>query len=105
MADFEKDLEKLEELTNEIKQSDISLEDALKDFEQGIKLAKSLEKQLDSIEAKIQILMNEPSESDEPEIPADSGKTKSSGGSRKKSTQPTLELFEGPTEVNGTRNV
>lgn len=100
MADFEKDLEKLEELTNEIKQTDISLEDALKDFEQGIKLAKSLEKQLNSIEAKIQILMKEPSEDDVQE-PEDTGKSK---GTKKKSSQPTLELFEGPTEVNGTRN-
>ena len=33
----------LEELSNDIKRSDISLEDALRDFEEGIKLAKGLE--------------------------------------------------------------
>ena len=36
---FEENLAKLEQLTSDIKRSDISLEDALKDFEEGIKLA------------------------------------------------------------------
>lgn len=65
MADFEAQLARLEELTNDIKRTDIPLEDALKDFEEGIKLAKGLEKALDAIEGKIQILMNEPN----PETP------------------------------------
>ena len=57
---FEENLAKLETLTNDIKRTDISLEDALKDFEEGIKLARTLEKDLDKIEGKIQILMNQP---------------------------------------------
>ena len=52
-------LKKLETLSQDIKRQDISLEDALKDFEEGIKLAKSLEKELDKIEGKIQILINQ----------------------------------------------
>ena len=44
MNTFEQNLAKLEQLTSDIKRSDISLEDALKDFEEGIKLAKSIEK-------------------------------------------------------------
>ena len=60
MNTFEANLEKLEKLTTDIKRSDISLEDALKDFEEGIKLAKSLEKDLDKIEGKIQVLINQP---------------------------------------------
>ena len=44
---FEEDLKRLEELSSEIKQSDISLETALKDYEKGIKLAKKMEKQLE----------------------------------------------------------
>ena len=40
MATFEENLQRLEQLTGDIKRSDISLEDALKDFEEGIKLAK-----------------------------------------------------------------
>ena len=58
MTNFEEKLEKLEKLSENIKQSDISLEDALKNFEEGIKLAKTLEKELDKMEGKIQILMN-----------------------------------------------
>lgn len=60
MNTFEENLQKLEKLTSDIKRSDISLEDALKDFEEGIKLAAGMEKELDKIEGKIQILMNEP---------------------------------------------
>ena len=44
MNNFEENLNKLETLTTDIKRSDISLEDALKDFEEGIKLAKGMGK-------------------------------------------------------------
>lgn len=60
MNKFEENLKRLEELTNDIKRNDITLEEALNDFEEGIKLANGMEKQLDEIEGKIQILMNEP---------------------------------------------
>ena len=92
MKNFEENLKKLEELASDIKRSDISLEDALKDFEAGIKLAKSLEKELDSIEGKIQILMKEPTSS------ATTGKTDA------QSTSPDLELFDARMELTGTRN-
>lgn len=70
MKNFEEKLEKLEYLTNNIKRPDISLEEALKNFEEGIKLAKILENQIDEIEGKIQILANNPSleNNEEPEI-------------------------------------
>jgi exodeoxyribonuclease VII small subunit len=59
----------LENLNNSIKKSDLPMEDALKLFEEGIKLAKSMEKDLDKIESKIQILMNQPvSVQDKPEL-------------------------------------
>lgn len=57
---FEENIARLEELTDEIRRNDIGIEDALKTFEEGIKLAKTLEKELDKIEGKIQILMNSP---------------------------------------------
>ena len=60
MANFEENLSKLEQLARDIKRSDISLEDALKDFEEGIKLARGMEKEIDKIEGKIQQLMNQP---------------------------------------------
>ena len=60
MKNFEQRLQRLEELGREIKKSDIKLEDALKMFEEGITLAKGMEKELDKIEGKIQQLMNQP---------------------------------------------
>ena len=74
MNSFEENLAKLENLTANIRRNDISLEDALKDFEEGIKLASSLEKELEKIEGKIQILMNEPD-------------------TENKTTSPQLDLF------------
>ena len=84
MNTFEQNLEKLEKLTQDIKRTDISLEDALKDFEEGIKLASGMEKQLDEIEGKVQILMNEPDPMD-------------------KNNPPQTEDFSEQGEVNGTR--
>lgn len=69
MKKFEERLERLEELSDAIKDPDLALEEALAFFEEGIKLAKNLEKDLDKIEGKIQILMNQPaSAEDKPEL-------------------------------------
>jgi len=69
MKKFEERLDRLEELSEAIKNPELSLEDALLFFEEGIKLAKNLEKDLDKIEGKIQILMNQPATSDDkPEL-------------------------------------
>lgn len=84
MATFEENLQRLEQLTGDIKRNDISLEDALKDFEEGIRLAKGMESQLDAIEGKIQILMTEPSP-------------------MAKDNPPQMDLFSDDSEVSGTR--
>ena len=60
MDNFEKKLETLENLSEQIKNNNLPLEEALNIFEQGIKLAKGMEKELSKIESKIQILMNQP---------------------------------------------
>lgn len=60
MKDFEKRLERLEELAKDIKRSDIKIEEAIKDFEEGIKLSRGMTEEIDAIEGKIQILMNDP---------------------------------------------
>lgn len=104
MKNFESDLKRLEELSNAIKQSDISLEDALKNFEEGIKLAKGMEKELDNIESKIQILMNMPDETQEDSSTEEEEPVKEKKTRTKKESVPTLELFDGNGEVNGTRN-
>lgn len=97
MTNFEEKLKRLEELSASIKKSDISLEDALKDFEEGIKLAKSMEKSLDEMESKIQILMNNPDISEE-EKSADGKKQKT-----KTENSPVLGLFDESSEITGTR--
>ena len=55
---FEERLERLEELGDEIRKTDIPLDDAIKSFEEVIKLARTLEKDLEKIESRIEILMN-----------------------------------------------
>ena len=58
MKNFEERLERLELLGEQIRKSDIPLDEALKAFEEGIKLAQNLEKDLEKIENRIEILMN-----------------------------------------------
>lgn len=69
MKKFEERLSRLEELSETIRDPDLALEEALACFEEGIKLAKGLEKDLEKIEGKVQILMNQPEGPDEkPEL-------------------------------------
>jgi exodeoxyribonuclease VII small subunit len=77
MKNFEERLERLEILGEKIRKTDIPLDEALKAFEEGIKLARTLEKDLEKIDSRIEVLMNSA------EAPADES--------------PELELFE--TEV------
>ncbi|MGP1454390.1 MAG: exodeoxyribonuclease VII small subunit [Treponema sp.] len=65
MKKFEERLERLEEINSKIKDAALPLEDALTLFEEGIKLAKTLEKDIDKIERKVEILMNQPAQTDE----------------------------------------
>jgi len=74
MKNFEERLERLEELGDLIRKTDIPLNQALKSFEEGIKLARSLEKDLEKVESRIEILMSNT------EVPPDE--------------TPELELFE-----------
>lgn len=75
MKNFEERLERLEHLGEKIRKPEISLDEALKSFEEGIKLARTLEKDLEKVESKIEILMN--------------------GSEARVDTGPELELFDG----------
>ena len=104
MNNFEENLKRLEGLAQDIRRPDISLEDALKDFEEGIKLAKGMEKELDAIESKVQILMNAPvMEDDNASSEAESGSPKKSA-KQKPVNSPVLDLFSESSDINGTRN-
>jgi len=58
MKNFEERLNRLETLGEKIRKTDIPLDEALKAFEEGIRLAQELEKDLEKIENRIEILMN-----------------------------------------------
>lgn len=69
MKDFEKRLARLEELSENINNQNLPLEEALGIFEEGIKLARNLEKDLEKLEGRVKILMNQPEAKEEkPEL-------------------------------------
>lgn len=72
MKNFEERLTRLEELNEKMKSGNIPLDEAVVMFEDGIKLARGLEKDLSKVERRIEILVNEPETPEE---------------------EPTLELF------------
>lgn len=55
---FEKSMNALEEIVKELEQGELSLEDSLKSYEKGIKLARLCQKALKEAEQKIEILHN-----------------------------------------------
>jgi len=54
---FEERLERLEELAERIKEPDLPLEEAGAVFEEGVKLSKGLERDLEKIQGKVEILL------------------------------------------------
>jgi len=73
MKKFEERLGRLEELAEMMKDGDLPLEEAVAVFEEGIKLSKGLERDLDRIQGKVEILLNqgeaaEGQEGDKPEL-------------------------------------
>jgi exodeoxyribonuclease VII small subunit len=57
MKKFEERLERLEELAEKIKEPDLPLEDAVAVFEEGVKLSRGLERDLERIQGKVEILL------------------------------------------------
>ena len=55
--DLEKSLAELEELVEELESGDLSLETAMKKFEDGIKLTRGCQAALKDAEQKVQILL------------------------------------------------
>jgi exodeoxyribonuclease VII small subunit len=69
MKRFEERLQRLEELADKIRESDLPLEDAVAVFEEGIKLSKGLERDLEKVESRVEILLNQPAvPEDKPEL-------------------------------------
>ena len=93
MNTIEERLEKLENLSDSIKDSDLGIEEAMALFDEGIKLVRGIEKDLDAMEGKIQMLMNQPDAAEEAK--AETGTASKSKSKTKKadSAKPELELF------------
>lgn len=81
MKSFEERLERLEAISAGIRDGEIPLEEAATLFEEGVKLARGLDKDLQRIERKVQQLVNEPEAEGE---------------------KPVLELFPELGEVTGS---
>ena len=59
MANFEDSLKKLEGIVAQLEQGDLSLEDSLKLFEDGVGLSAACQKELDAAEGKVQLLVKQ----------------------------------------------
>ncbi|MDQ2694303.1 MAG: exodeoxyribonuclease VII small subunit [Pseudomonadota bacterium] len=57
--DFEKSLEELEGLVEQLEKGELSLEEALRRFERGIVLARSCQSALQAVEQKVEQLLAE----------------------------------------------
>ena len=58
MANFEEDLKALESVVEQLERGDLSLEDSVRLFEEGMKLSDACKKELEGAEGKIQLLVD-----------------------------------------------
>ena len=63
MATFEERLQRLEQLAAELRKGNLPIDQAMARFEEGTSLARALEQDLEKIERRIEILVNEPERS------------------------------------------
>jgi len=56
-GDFEKSLARLEEVVKRLESTELSLDDAMKLFEEGVKLSTECRKQLEDAEERVEILL------------------------------------------------
>jgi exodeoxyribonuclease VII small subunit len=59
MPSFEESLRKLETIVDQLEKGDLSLEDSLKLFEEGVSLSTVCKKELDAAEGKVQMLVKQ----------------------------------------------
>jgi len=59
MPSFEESLKKLETIVDQLEKGDLTLEDSLKLFEEGVGLSGACKKELDEAEGKVQILIRQ----------------------------------------------
>jgi exodeoxyribonuclease VII small subunit len=62
--DFEKSLAALEAIVHQLEDGDLSLEESLAAFEQGVKLTRECQAALDAAEQRVQLLMEQGDQSE-----------------------------------------
>lgn len=55
--DFERSLARLEEVVKRLENANLSLDDAMKLFEEGVELSRDCQKQLEEAEGRVEILL------------------------------------------------
>jgi len=58
-VNFEEAIEKLEKITQELEEGNLSLEESLKKFEEGMRLVNFCEQKLEEVEKRIRLLIKE----------------------------------------------
>lgn len=56
-ADFERSLARLEEIVKRLENANLTLDDAMKLFEEGVTLSRECQKQLEDAEGRVEILL------------------------------------------------
>ena len=69
--DFEKEMKQLEKLLDEMENEELSLEESIRKFEQGVKMVHKCQQALDQAERKIKVLMKKNSRMELDDYPAD----------------------------------
>jgi exodeoxyribonuclease VII small subunit len=59
LATFEESLKQLETIVAQLERGDLSLEDSLRMFEEGMRLSADCKRELDAAEGKVQILLKQ----------------------------------------------
>ena len=59
MAKFEDSLKKLESIVAQLEQGELTLEDSLKLFEEGVGLSTACKQELDAAEGKVEVLVKQ----------------------------------------------
>ncbi|MCL2706529.1 MAG: exodeoxyribonuclease VII small subunit [Spirochaetaceae bacterium] len=65
MKSFEEKLSRLETISEEMKDEELPIDKSMQMFEEGIKIAKTLQKELDKMERRVEVLVNQPDTPDE----------------------------------------
>ena len=68
MATFEERLQRLEQIGEALRRGNEPIDQAMELFEEGVQLAKTLERELSKIDRRIEIVVSDPDQGDSPPV-------------------------------------